>query len=257
MEHLGSTAHPGYRSRTDPVPYRIVSKPLTVKTCNSNTLEYPRNLREKFWPEFDTLAIIKPPALHITFWSVYRVAFSEDSQRLFALNTQGRLFVWQRKDKIYAGRPPTVVTFPVSDTAPKVSLDKQQITGWDNWHVPVEGRAMNNIHIWFFNLLYADHPVTTLQRNEVFWIHMYYKLKDTEYHVGTSQHEQPIKTTRYLARHHICIFVKIDFLLLKICFVTADGVLKYLKFLCDNFSAFLSVLIAFCLLYCLLLLLLM
>jgi len=51
-----------------------------------------------------------------------RVAYSDDSQRLFALNTQSRLIMWQRKDKINP-RPPTIITFPASYFGPRVSQD--------------------------------------------------------------------------------------------------------------------------------------
>lgn len=62
----------------------------------------------RLWSTWDLCHIgdIRPD-LHLQ--QVSSLTFSDDSQRLFAVNTQGKLVVWQRRDKIYTKAPVVTV----------------------------------------------------------------------------------------------------------------------------------------------------
>lgn len=64
----------------------------------------------RLWSTWD-LSHIRDIAPDQYLSQVASLTFSEDSQRLFAVNTNGKLVAWQRRDKIYTKRP-TITVFP-------------------------------------------------------------------------------------------------------------------------------------------------
>lgn len=64
----------------------------------------------RLWSTWD-LSHIRDIAPDQYLSQVASLTFSEDSQRLFAVNTNGKLVAWQRRDKIYT-KPPTITVFP-------------------------------------------------------------------------------------------------------------------------------------------------
>ncbi|XP_022782202.1 lysosomal-trafficking regulator-like isoform X2 [Stylophora pistillata] len=64
----------------------------------------------RLWSTWD-LSQIRDIAPDQYLSQVASLTFSEDSQRLFAVNTNGKLVAWQRRDKIYT-KPPTITVFP-------------------------------------------------------------------------------------------------------------------------------------------------
>lgn len=53
---------------------------------------------------------IRSQRTKLVLFSFFSLTFSEDSQRLFAVNTHGKLVVWQRRDQIYT-KPPVITVF--------------------------------------------------------------------------------------------------------------------------------------------------
>lgn len=63
----------------------------------------------RLWSTWD-LRHIRDIAPDQHLFEVTSLTFSDDSQRLYAVNTNGKLVVWQRRDKIYT-KPPVVTVF--------------------------------------------------------------------------------------------------------------------------------------------------
>ena len=108
MEYMGLAAHTGHCTRAQPSSNYLVSI----------------SKRRHFF--LSLLKIFTNPLKLLNTQLIQshncRVAFSEDSQRLFALNNQSRLIMWQRKDKIIP-RNPSIITFPSSYIGPRATQD--------------------------------------------------------------------------------------------------------------------------------------
>lgn len=63
----------------------------------------------RLWSTWD-LSHIRDIAPDQHLYQVASLTFSEDSQRLFAVNTHGKLVVWQRRDQVYT-KPPLITVF--------------------------------------------------------------------------------------------------------------------------------------------------
>ncbi|EDO46742.1 predicted protein, partial [Nematostella vectensis] len=114
--------------------WTVNGRPIAHKTCEItiNCLDFSRapeglsvnviatglsNGAIRLWSTWD-LQHIRDIAPEHHLHPITAVAFSEDSQRLFALNMHAKLMVWQRRDKSYP-KPPTVISFPASYCAPR------------------------------------------------------------------------------------------------------------------------------------------